>query len=156
MLTTVLVLLTACTRSGAAEATPPLPTTAAARTAAPTGHASTDGLSEVEAVAMARRSLSDDNQAAPVWATTSGTLEKVYPVFEHSPGNVEEPLPDNIAASRLVWLVEFKVAIEICPPDGSACEDRIGLTTIIIDRATGEWLRTMTYAPSPGDPLPRP
>lgn len=155
----LLLFAVACTGRFAATASvtpgPAAPTLlTATATASPTPVLPRGGLTESEAIAAARQFLPDD--AAQHWATMPGTFETVFEALVHRPTYLEQPAPEGIGLDRMVWGVEFKVPVEICPPPGGTCETRDGLRTIIIDYATGEWLRTSTFAPSPGDSLPKP
>jgi hypothetical protein len=146
-----LVLCAACTASGLGGTASPPPDTTSPPTTAPRPGASAARISEAAAIAAARSNLPD--KSAPVWAAMSGTMENVYATFTRSAG---QPVPDTVAADRVVWGVEFKVVSEICGPSGTVCEKRDGLTTVYIDGATGEWLMASGFAPSQRDPLPKP
>lgn len=118
--------------------------------------AGSDGLSESEAVAAAREHLPGSERDAEVWATESGTFADVYQSLGHRPAYIDQPPVDGVAADRPVWGIEFQVTVDMHCPSGHECEDREGLTTIFIDYRSGEWLRASTFAPSPGESLPRP
>jgi hypothetical protein len=156
-LASTLVLAAGCTIAGAADPSPGLRDDSPPDSAgiAPTRPlASTAGLPEEDAVAAARKFLSDKDHDAAVWETMAGSFSDVEPRLAHDAEGLDEPLPDNAAGDRSVWGIEFKVSLDICAPSGSACEQRDGLRSIIIDRVTGDWLITTTYAPPPGYPLP--
>ena len=98
-----------------------------------------------------------ENREAEVWASLEGSFAEVSSRLVISPPYLEQPPSENAAPDREVWGVQFKVAVELCPPEGGGeCEARTGLRAIIVDHETGEWIRTSTYAPSPGEPLPPP
>lgn len=116
-----------------------------------------DGLTEAQAIEAARQDLSTADQDAPVWATMAGSYGEVYASLAHRPNDDEQPPPAG--PDRLddpVWGISFHVSVEVCPPLGRTCETRDGLRTVLIDYVTGERLRTTTYGPPPGDPLPTP
>lgn len=110
-----------------------------------------EAISAWDAESVARESLED--QRAPVWANVSGPIDLVYdvllPEYLERPSFANEPY-----AKAQVWGVQFKVTVEICPPRGSECFKRDGLRTVFIDALTGKWLRTSTWAPGTGKPLP--
>jgi hypothetical protein len=111
------------------------------------------GLTEAQAIEAARGTYAD----AEVWATLPGTYEDVFATLAHRPSYVDQPPPAGKAMlERMVWGVQFKIAAVICPPPPGDCETRDALRTILIDYETGRQLRSSTYAPSPGDPLPTP
>jgi hypothetical protein len=112
-----------------------------------------DSLTEEQAVATARTHLNADQQDAELWRTLYGRYDEVDGLLGHRPGYVDQP--EDESAARIVWGVEFRLAVEICPPGDGECETRPGLRTIFLDAKTGEWLRSSTFAPSPGDELPR-
>jgi hypothetical protein len=114
------------------------------------------GLSESAAVEAARHFLPEAETAAERWATQSGTFVDVFESLAHRPAHVQQPPIDDIATDRLVWGVQFRTTLEICGPAGGACETHEGLRTIFVDYHSGEWLRTSTFAPSPGEPLRQP
>lgn len=113
-------------------------------------------LSEADAVAAARTSLPEAHRSSELWATMSGTFQNVFRDLAHQPNYAEQPAPDAIIADRKVWGVQFKVEVEICPPSGAVCQTRDGLATVFLDYSTGEWIRSTTYAPPPGQELPEP
>ena len=117
-----------------------------------------DGLTESQAIEAARQFLSTLDRDAPVWATAAGSFETVFSSLAHRPNYVEQPPPtDPEHLDRPIWGIQFHVTIELCGPSGTTwCDTRDGLQTVLIDYATGEKLRTTTYAPSSGEPLPTP
>jgi hypothetical protein len=115
-----------------------------------------EGLSESDAVAAARGHLPESDRDAELWATMSGTFADVSLSLGHRPPYLDQPTVDDVAADRPVWGVGFQLTVEICGPAGGTCESRKGLSTIFIDYESGDWLRSSTFAPSPGEPLPRP
>lgn len=152
MFAIALLVTGACTAAGSGGAAV-APSLASSSPPEPAPAASPEGLSEPEAVAAARQHVSDD--AAEVWATESGPFEDVFGSLAHQPAYLEEPATDAAAPDLMTWAVEFKESIEICGPSGGKCETRDALTTVFIDYKTGEFLTSSTFAPSPGDALPR-
>lgn len=114
------------------------------------------GLAEAEAVVVARAFLPEsDRDEADVWATKSGSFAEVYSLARR-PTYVDQPIPEEVAADRMVWAVQFRLPIEICGPPPSECQHRVALRTIFVDFSSGELLRASTFAPAPGEPLPTP
>jgi hypothetical protein len=112
-----------------------------------------EAISASQAESVARGYL--DDREAPVWASVSGPIELVYDAL--LPKHVERPsFVDEPYAKAQVWGVQFKVKVDICPPRPHDCFTRDGLRTVFIDAMTGEWLRTSTFAPNEGVPLPTP
>jgi hypothetical protein len=109
---------------------------------------------ESEAIAAAQHLVTDD--AASVWATMEGTYGDVFGAMAHRPFAEIQPALTGAKQERLVWGVQFKVSMEICGPQGSTCETRDGLRTIVIGYFSGKVLDQSAYGPSPGDPLPTP
>lgn len=105
------------------------------------------------AESVARGYLED--KTAPVWASVSGPFDLVYDAL--LPQHLERPsFADEKYAKSPVWGVQFKVVVDICPPSPWECTKRDGLRTVFVDAMTGEWLRTSTFAPNEGVPLPKP
>jgi hypothetical protein len=104
--------------------------------------ACTTGLAEAEAIAAARRYVSDDR--APV---LEGQFAEVFAALANRPIYLQQPSPDEVAGDRRVWGIQFRVTFELCGPSGGVCETRDGIRTIVIDSWTGEWLRSTTHAP---------
>lgn len=68
-----------------------------------------------------------------------------YADVYRDPGEVlEEGLAD-----RVVWAIGFQSIFEICPPDGSSCIERPGVTTVILDYVTGDWIASYGFSPAP-------
>lgn len=112
-------------------------------------------LTEEEAVAAARASVSFAD-GKEVWATMAGPYAAVFDAMAHQPDPDEQPAVDT--PLREVWGVQFRVKVELCGPwtEENSCEIRDALRTVFLDPHSGTWIRTSTYAPAPGDPLPKP
>ncbi|CAN5726976.1 hypothetical protein BH24ACT15_BH24ACT15_37260 [soil metagenome] len=116
-----------------------------------TSHAMT----EEQAVAAARDFLSADQRDAEVWRTMQGSYADVDDRLGHRTPSLDQPEDTSASADRPNWAVEFRVDVEICGPVGSECETRPGVRTIFLDAASGDWLGSSTFAPPPGEELPR-
>lgn len=111
-------------------------------------------VTEAEAIALARLELERPDDAE-LWQTEHGPIGEIFDRISHRPSyGREQPPPSDPA--RLVWGVQFAMDIEVCGPEGAGCETRRALVTVFLDSSTGEWVRTTTYGPPDGQPLPSP
>lgn len=158
-------ILGACTLApGAATPAPtPDPTSTAEPTPEPTAEpteqvdptdAPDNGITEDEAIELARASFTDDPDSAPFRVALAGEFGEVYVALVDRRSVPEQPLPDDVAADQEVWGVQFEVTLEICGPEGVECEERPGIRTVFLNYDSGEWLKTSDYGPAPGMPLP--
>lgn len=95
----------------------------------PTAAALQPGLSEDEAIAIAREYVPAD---ATHVSSRHGRHQEVYV-------DPDEVL-DEVTANQQVWALGFESEFEICPPDGSDCIHRPGTTTVILDYFTGNFI----------------
>jgi len=115
------------------------------------------GIELNQAIGIARRVVAPD---ATLWGYAAGTYRDVRNL---SPGaDREVQPPDSITWDSLVWGIQFKSNVEICPPPPNAgqspdpCETRPGLSSVYLDYHDGTWITTAIYSPSAGTPLPTP
>lgn len=127
------------------------------RSSSPSGSPNS-GLTEAEAIAVARSFLADDERNAPVWGAESGLFSEIYWDLAHKPADLEQPSDPGIPAGTQAWGIEFKVTIEICgpPSEASTCQVREAIRTVFVDQFSGDWLRTSTYSPASNAPFPTP
>lgn len=105
-----------------------------------------------QAVEVARQRLTSPD--ATLTAVDSGSFGEMFRRYTHRPTYLEQPEPED--AERRVWAVQFATDVEICGPDGGECLSRPALVTVFLDQSTYDWIRTSTYSPSEGGPLPTP
>ena len=132
------------TVSSSLSATPGEPTSSPKSSGAPS-----TGLSEADAISMARVYSSDPNAQAR--EAVSGTFQDVYAALVHVPPGDTKPSVDD---QRMVWGVEFVQQMDFCPYLSTDCYMRPALTSVWIDFVTGDFVQASTYSPAPGEPLP--
>lgn len=59
------------------------------------------------------------------------------------------PTSHDLSPVAQVWVVTFSQDVEICPPDGSACDMRPGTSRVVLDFVTGAFEFSSTVAPAP-------
>jgi hypothetical protein len=103
------------------------------------------GISRDAAIAIAQQNVSPD---VVLRTALAGPFGELVAAFDHRPrGQLD---PGEPAADHWVWAVEWDAIFNICPPDpGSGCYQRPGVTTVVIDYATGEWITSYGYSPGP-------
>jgi len=117
---------------------PAAPSGETAAPSVPVGSLPPGGITEAEAVDLARAVVSKD---AVLRGAKAGLFDSVRPTQQR----IGPDYP--VRLDRPVWAVEFDDQFQICPPDGSECgSPRPGTTTVTIDYLSGEVLSTFGYS----------
>ena len=129
--------------SGCTSGAAAVPTATADRSAAQTTESlPPGGITKDQAIELARHNV---RETAVLQGATAGRFEAVRP-----PDQLLGPA-FPVKPDRLVWAVAFSDEFELCAPDGSGCSSpRPGVSTVILDYNTGEFLSTMSLSPPSG------